>query len=344
MTVKIRKNRKWWAAFLLGAIATQVGAQTVTCNHRGELDALYCDENRDLLADAPKNSAQYKNPAELIFSYSPIEEPMMFAKVWRPFADYLGQCIGKPIKFRAIQTNTTEIDALRTGKLHLAAFSTGTTGFAVNLAGAVPFAAKGTADGIQGYQLIVLVRKDRSFANLSDLKGKTIAHTTATSNSGNLAPRAFFPAYGLSPDVDYRVAYSGKHDQSVLGVVSGDYDAAVLSSSVFDRMVKRGQVKAADLKIIFRSDPFPTSAFVHAHDLAQELIKDLHNCFFNFQFSDELKSVFDGATRFVPIDFQRDWRAVRQVAKTTGTAYDAATYAKLNSQENSPSAKKKNEE
>ncbi len=268
----------------------------------------------------------------------------MFANVWRPFADYLGRCVRKPIKFRAIQSNTTEIEAMRSGNLHIAAFSTGTTGFAVNLAGAVPFAAKGGVDGIQGYQLILLVRKDRPYTSLMELKGKTIAHTSATSNSGNLAPRALFPAHGLTPDVDYRVAYSGKHDQSVLGVSSGDYDAAVLSSSVFDRMVRRGQVKADDFRIIFRSEPFPTSAFVHAHDLAPDLAKSLRACFFNFQFSDELTSVFDGATKFVPIEYQRDWRAVQQVAKASGTAYDANTYNNLTKQDSSPGTKKKTDE
>ena len=233
---------------------------------------------------------------------------------------------------------------MRAGNLHIAAFSTGTTGFAVNLAGAVPFAAKGVPEGIQGYRLIVLVRQDRPYFSLADLKGKVIAHTSITSNSGNLAPRALFPAQGLKPDVDYRVVYSGKHDQSVLGVSSGDYDAAVLSSSVFDRMVRRGQVKAEDFRVIFRSDPFPTSAFVHAHDLAPDLSKRVRECFFNFQFSDELKSVFDGATRFVPIDYQRDWAAVRQVAKATGTAYNFANYGKVINVDVAQSGRKKSEE
>lgn len=326
------------------ASAYSAAARGQACNSRGELDVNYCDENRDLVADAPTNPNKFKDPGELIFSYSPIEEPMMFAKVWRPFADYLGQCIRRPIKFRAIQSNSTEIEAMRSGNLHIAAFSTGTTGFAVNLAGAVPFAAKGGPDGIQGYQLILLVRKDRPYVMLGDLKGKLIAHTSATSNSGNLALRALFPAQGLKPDVDYRVVYSGKHDQSVLGVASGDYDAAVLSSSVFDRMVRRGQVKAEDFRIIFRSDPFPTSAFVHAHDLAPDLAKRVRECFFNFQFSDELKNVFDGATRLVPIDYQRDWLAVREVAKASGTAYHFANDGKVINVDVAQSGKKKSEE
>ena len=73
------------------AYSTVIHAQS--CSYRGELDANYCDENRDLVADAPMNPNKFKDPRELVFSYSPIEEPMMFAKVWRPFADYLGQCL-----------------------------------------------------------------------------------------------------------------------------------------------------------------------------------------------------------------------------------------------------------
>ena len=38
-----------------------------------------------------------------------------------------------------------------------------------------------------------------------DLKGKRIAHTSPSSNSGNLAPRALFPKIGLTPDTDYKV-------------------------------------------------------------------------------------------------------------------------------------------
>jgi phosphonate transport system substrate-binding protein len=344
MTSAKTNKRLFLIASIAFASAYSVVVHAQSCSYRGELDVNYCDENRDLVADAPMNPNKFKDPRELVFSYSPIEEPMMFAKVWRPFADYLGQCLRKPIKFRAIQSNTTEIEAMRSGNLHIAAFSTGTTGFAVNLAGAVPFAAKGNADGIQGYQLILLVRKDRPYVMLGDLKGKTIAHTSATSNSGNLAPRALFPSHGLTPDVDYKVVYSGKHDQSVLGVSSGDYDAAVLSSSVFERMVRRGQIKANDFRIIFRSDPFPTSAFVYAHDLAPELAKSLRDCFFSFQFSDELKSVFDGATKFVPIQYQRDWVAVRQVAKASGTAYNFANYGKVTNVDVAQSGKKKPEE
>ena len=57
-----------------------------------------------------------------------------------------------------VQSNSAEIEAMRSGRLHVAGFSTGPTGFAVNLAGAIPFAAKGTEKGPHGYHLLSIVK------------------------------------------------------------------------------------------------------------------------------------------------------------------------------------------
>lgn len=53
----------------------------------------------------------------------------------------------------------------------------------------------------QGYNLITIVCKDSGINTMADLKGKKVAHTSAFSNSGNLAPRTLFPVksiHGLS--------------------------------------------------------------------------------------------------------------------------------------------------
>src|SRR3546814_6949599 len=121
---------------------------------------------------------------------------------------------------------------MRSNRLHVGGFSTGPTNFAVNLAGAVPVAVKGTADGFQGYNLILIVKKDSPFQKLTDLKGKKVAHTSPSSNSGNMASIALFPDEGLVHGKDYKFLYSGKHDQSIMGVNLGDYDAAAVASDV----------------------------------------------------------------------------------------------------------------
>src|SRR3546814_1162827 len=77
---------------------------------------------------------------------------------------------------------------------------------------------------IFGYTLQLYTRKDSGIDTLEDLKGKRVAHTSPTSNSGNQAPRALFADLGVVPEKDYEVVYSGSHDQSMLGVVAGDYE------------------------------------------------------------------------------------------------------------------------
>jgi len=199
-----------------------------TCSNRGDLDMQYCDANKDLVADTPTDPKKLKNPNTLVFTFTPVEDPAVYDKIFKPFTDYLAQCTSKKVVFFQVQSNAAEIEAMRSGRLHVGGFSPGPTNFAVNIAGAVPFAVIGDAKGYQGYTLNVIVRKDSTIQKMSDLKGKKVAHTAPSSNSGHMAPMALFPKAGVVPDKDYKIIFSGKHDQSILGVNSGDYDAAAI--------------------------------------------------------------------------------------------------------------------
>jgi len=311
------------------------------CKNRGELDSMYCDANGDMVADAPTDAKKWKNPSTIVFTYTPVEDPAVYENIFKPFTSYLAKCLDKKVVFYQVQSNAAEIEAMRSGRLHVGGFSTGPTAFAVNLAGAVPFAVKGDAKGFQGYNLIVIVKANSPYQKLSDLKGKKVAHTSPSSNSGHLAPLALFPSEGLAPDKDYKVVFSGKHDQSVMGVNSGDYDAAAVASDVFHRMAERGQVKEADFRIIYRSQKFPTSSFAYAHDLEPKLVDKMLSCFYEYRYPAEMQKAFDGADRFVPINYKTTWEVVRAVAKGSGQGFDKASYDKETAREAAEAAAKK---
>jgi phosphonate transport system substrate-binding protein len=270
-----------------------------------------------------------------------VEDPAVYENVFKPFTDYLSKCTGKRVVFYQVQSNAAEIEAMRSGRLHVGGFSTGPTNFAVNLAGAVPFAVKGNAKDWQGYQLIFVVRKDSPYQRLADLKGKKVAHVQPSSNSGNLAPRVLFPKEGLVPDQDYKVLYSGKHDQTVMGVLSGDFDGGPVASDVFKRMVDRGQIKAEDFRILYRSQTFPTSSFAYAHDLEPKLRDTLLKCFYDYRFPAEMQKAFDGADRFFPINYREHWALVRQVAEGSGEKFNKAAFDALAKKEAEAAAKGK---
>src|SRR4249920_2984580 len=250
------RSVRWFVPFIFavaGIVAALPALAADACKNRGELDIMYCDDNKDLVADVPSDPKRWKNPSTIVFTYTPVEDPAVYENIFKPFTTHLAKCLDKRVVFYQVQSNAAEIEAMRSGRLHVAGFSTGPTAFAVNLAGAVPFAVKGSAKEFQGYNLIVVVKASSPYTKLSDLKGKKVAHTSPSSNSGHLAPMSLFPAQGLTPDKDYKIIFSGKHDQSVLGVGSGDYDAGAVASDVFHRMAERGQVKESDFRIIYRS-------------------------------------------------------------------------------------------
>jgi phosphonate transport system substrate-binding protein len=327
---------------VVGALPTwaPIAVAQDACPNRGQLDTLYCDKDGDLVADTPTDPTKLKDPSTLVWAYTPVEDPAIYANVFKPFTDHLSQCTGKKLVYYPVQSNAAEVEAMRSGRLHFAGFSTGPTGFAVNLAGAVPFAAKGTADQVRGYNLLAIVKATSTYKSLADLKGKKVAHTSPSSNSGHLAPQVLFPVEGLKPNDDYKPLMSGGHDKSVLGVNSGDYDMAAVASDVFDRMATRGTIKPAEFRVLYKSPIFPTSSFAHAHDLKPELAAKLKECFFSFRFSPEMVKEFNGDDRFFPITYKKDLAVVRDVAEKSGTPYNKAAYEADAKREAEAAAKK----
>ena len=312
------------AALVLAALTPAAFAQA--CPNRGELDDLYCDANKDLLADPPTDPKKFKNPSTLVFTYTPIEDPAVYQNIFKDFLEKFQACTQKKVVYYQVQSNAAQIEAMRAGRLHIAGFSTGGTGYAVNLAGAIPFVVKGDASGPRSYHLALIVKADSPYQKPADLKGKKVAHVSPSSNSGNLAPRALFPSVGLVPDTDYKPLYSGKHDQSIQGVAGGDYDAAAVADDVLARMGKRGVVKAEGFRKLYVSPPFITSSFAHAHDLEPSLAAKIRECFTAYKFTPEMTKEFNGDDRFWAVDYKKDWAVVRQVAEATGTPFNRAAF------------------
>jgi len=326
MTIKqLKKHMLVTAMAGVAALAFTASQASADCP-RGDLDKRYCDANGDLVADTPTDPSKLADPDTLIFSYTPVEDPSVYENVFTEFMDYLGKKTGKKTKWYGAQSYAAQVEAMRSGRLHVAGISTGATVFGVNLAGFVPVAMMGKEGGKFGYRLQLITHKDTDIMKVSDMKGRKIAHVTPSSNSGNQAPRALFKSLGVQPDVDYKVIYSGKHDNSIMGVANKDYDAAPIASSVLDRMHDKGVVNKNDLRIIWESKNFPTTSYGYAHNLKPSLQKAITEAFLTFDWSGTaLKKEFGKKSdRFIPINFKEFWVDIRTIQKTNGVVYNDA--------------------
>ena len=291
------------------------------------MDPRFKDADGDLVADAPTDPKDWVDPSTLVFAYTPVEDPAVYAKVWQSFVDHLAKVTGKRVQFFPVQSNAAQLEAMRAGRLHVAGFNTGSNPLAVNCAGFVPFAMMASKDDRFGYEMEIITFPGSGIDKVEDIRGKRLAFTSETSNSGYKAPSALLrDQFKMEPGKDYTPVFSGKHDNSILGVANRDYPAAAIANSVKVRMEARGVVKPGQTRVIYKSQTFPTTGYGYVHNLRPELAAKVREAFFSFNWEGTaLAAEFNKAEppqeKFMPITYKQHWQVVRDIDRAMNVSY-----------------------
>ncbi|MGF1630324.1 MAG: phosphate/phosphite/phosphonate ABC transporter substrate-binding protein [Kiloniellaceae bacterium] len=314
---------------VVSAAAAAIGLLALTslpASAEFKLDSRFTDADGDLIADIPSDASQQVDPGTLVFAYTPVEDPAVYAKVWDGFLEHLEKTTGKKVQFFPVQSNAAQIEAMRAGRLHIAGFNTGSNPLAVACAGLRPFAMMASADGSFGYEMEIITYPGSGIEAVGDIKGGKLAFTSETSNSGFKAPSAILKAdYGLVANQDFEPVFSGKHDNSILGVANKDYPAAAIANSVLTRMISRDVVKADQVVSLFKSQTFPTTGYGVAYNLKPELQEKIKEAFFTFPWEGSaLAEEFSksGESQFIPITFKEHWAVIRKIDEANDVSYD----------------------
>jgi len=315
-------------AAVLGVVASFATGANAACSNQGDLDEMYCDANKDLIADIPTDPSLWVDPDTLIFAYTPVEDLTVYKTAWADFLTYLEKQTGKDVVFFPVESNAAEIEAMRAGYLHIAGFNTGSNPRAVNCAGFRPFVLMGRKDDTFGYEMEILTYPGSGISKVEDIRGKKIAFTSPTSNSGFKAPSAILKAeYDMIPERDFEAVFSGKHDNSILGVANKTYPAASIANAVLHRMIARDVVKADQVISIYKSQTFPTTGFGVAHNLKPELQETIRLAFLNFPWegsSLEVEYSKSNEGKFLPITYKDHWDVIRKIDVVNGISYSCS--------------------
>ncbi len=321
-----------------------------------KLDPAYADANGDLIADEPKDAAKFVNPAELTFTAVVFDEPDKAEQTWKPFLDHLAKTTGKPVTYLKrvpgappapppaakkdddedvappgdpgrLNSLEQQLATVREGKLHVTAFSTGGVAQAVSTAGFVPLFVPADAAGNFAYQMEIIVPAGSSAKTPADLKGKSIAFTGMSSNSGAKAPLVTLKAeFDMLPDRDYAFVFSGDHRRSILDLVAGKYEAACVANDILGQMIAAGEVKADAVRSIYKSKPFPPVCFGVPVTLEPGLKASIRKAFETFNMAgtsvgERYKA--QNRVKFVPVDYKKDFEYVREVDAKLSKFFDA---------------------
>lgn len=254
-------------------------------------------------------------------------------KIWGGYFSHLSQCANVSLRnqFGDSLEQTTNVDVLaekelvetvKHGRAHLAQVNPGLVPQLVAAGQPAPFAVPGNkaSNKPNSYNLILITRTDAPYRQPRDLVGKKIAHTTPTSNSGNLAPRALFPALGLQPEKDYEVVFSGGHERSAVGVMHGFYDGAAVASDLFQRMIVKGDIRQSSVRVIWTSPPFMTESWIMTREVPADVQARVRSCTYSYKFPDSLQKLLPGNDVFLPVNYERDFATVLEVYSKTQAA------------------------
>lgn len=155
---------------------------------------------------------------------------------------------------------------------------------------------KQNVDGTTGYYAFGFARADSGITSMEEAKGKTFAFADPNSTSGYLVPAAELQAQlGDLKQYFADVKFSGGHEQSIVGVANGDFDAGVswadglgnwedgFNSGAFRKASDAGLVDMNDLVQIWQSALIPEGPVVlrkalpeAVKDKVTQIVADLH--------------------------------------------------------------------
>lgn len=176
---------------------------------------------------------------------------------------------------------------------------------------------KQNTDGTTGYYSIGFAKADSGINSMDDAKGRTFAFADPNSTSGFLVPAAELTAkYGKLEDYFSEVKMSGGHEQTIVGVANGDFEAGVswadglgnwedgFTSGAFRKAADAGLVDMSTMKEIWRSALIPEGPMVVRRVLPQD-VKDKMLAMLDTMWADDKECAYNVAAGeaqdFVPV-------------------------------------------
>ena len=177
------------------------------------------------------------------------------------------------------------IEAMRSGHVEVAYLGPFSYVLGTTVAAIEAFATAETAkSGRTFYHSQIITRKDSGIKEVKDLKGRTFAFVDPSSTSGHLFPKAGLMKLGFDPEKDFgRVLFTGSHDANALAVANKRVDAATIADRIFDAAVQKKLVDAADIHVVWRSDPIPESPTCWRKNLPDDLKQQIKSAFLNIR-------------------------------------------------------------
>lgn len=224
-------------------------------------------------------------PDELVYGMIVGSDPEMQLLRYDKVVEYLSKKTGIKVKYIKGTDYAAVIEAMKTGKVHIATTGPFSYLIASAKANAEPLVCTQYRDGSPNFSGSILFTYPGSGLNsMEDVKSRaselSLAFADPASTSGYLYPLSYFRSLGMEPEDSFKeVLFAGGHTAGVFSTISGKVDLAATYSTALERLERKNRISSDQYKILWRSDKIPPGPVYVQKDLPEELKIKLRNAF-----------------------------------------------------------------
>lgn len=209
----------------------------------------------------------------LVCGFLPFMRATEIHRAFAPLMEYVTVASGHPIRIETTENYLALIQAIGEGRVDLAYLGPASYIQVVASHGPVPVLAQLETNGRNRLRGVIITRQDSPLQRVEELAGKRLAFSDPYSTMGHLIPRLLLLQAGIAPYQTKEIKHIANHQNVILGVLAGRFDAGAVKESVFHRYEKRG------LKALAWTPPVAPYLFVSRRGLPDTTVEALRAAF-----------------------------------------------------------------
>ncbi|MFC0330058.1 phosphate/phosphite/phosphonate ABC transporter substrate-binding protein [Paenibacillus sepulcri] len=278
------------SALLLSAC----GANNGTADNNGGNSAAPAVTNEETSAPADtteaSKSAEGYVPETLTVQFVPSQNADTLEAKAKPLEKLLGDKLGIPVKVSVSTNYNTIIEAMASkqvdvGFLPPTAYVIAKDKGAANIIlqaqrfGVDDNTGAPTAELVDFYKSMIIVKADSDIKEVKDLKGKRIAYQDVTSSAGYVWPAGKLMDNGIDPLSDVTPVTVKGHDQGVIALLNGDVDAAAIFQDARNTVLKDYPDVFKDTRVLAFTEPIPNDTVTVRSDMNADWTAKIQQAF-----------------------------------------------------------------
>lgn len=260
------------------------GSLELIAQHQKKTDTLLscCDNISSMCENLQYSMCSIKGEDEIVIGINPFTSPSDIKNMYQPVLARIFDSLGLNIKIIIVKDYNSLGEQIKKGTIDGGWFSPFAYITAAELTPLVPVATP-LINGKDYYNGFIIARNDSGISSLDSLPGRTFAYVDKNSASGYLYARHSIKEAGYDPESIFSsVSFAGSHDQVILGVINGDFDAGATYNEAFEKMQHSG-ADMSNINIISTTGNIQKDAIAFSKNMDPGNIQRIKEAFLGFR-------------------------------------------------------------